>query len=60
MDPSPAWLTVDQVADRLDLPLAEVYEAITAGRLPAQPHDRSFLLRRADVDAYRTSTASAV
>lgn len=60
MEPSPAWLTVDEVADRLDLPLAEVYEAITAEHLPAQPHGRSFLLRRADVDAYLRNTATAV
>jgi excisionase family DNA binding protein len=52
MRPTPVWLTVDEVADRLSLPLAEVYEAITADRLPAQPHDRSYLVRRTDVEAY--------
>lgn len=52
MRPAPVWLTVDEAAEWLNLPLAEVYEAITANRLPAQPHDRSYLVRRADVVAY--------
>ncbi|HEX9995410.1 MAG TPA: helix-turn-helix domain-containing protein [Acidimicrobiales bacterium] len=60
MQPTPVWLTVAEAAERLGLPLAEVYEAITAERLAAQPHDRSFLLRRADVEAYRSAPASAV
>lgn len=51
---TPSWMTVDEVADHLDVPLAEVYEAITGGQLAAQRYGNSFILRRADVDAYRT------
>ena len=58
MRPTPVWLTVDEVADRLHLPLAEVYEAITADRLPAQPHGRTYLVRRADADAYLSAVPS--
>jgi excisionase family DNA binding protein len=47
-----AWLTVEEVAGQLGLSLATVYEEITAERLPAQRYGNSFLLRRADVDAY--------
>ena len=51
---NPAWLTEDEVADRLGLSLAEVYEEITARRLAAQRWDRSYLVRRADVESYVT------
>lgn len=52
MPRTPAWLTEDEVAERLGLSLAEVYEEITARRLPAQRSDRSYLVRRADVESY--------
>ncbi|HZI40008.1 MAG TPA: helix-turn-helix domain-containing protein [Acidimicrobiia bacterium] len=52
---TPSWLTADEVADRLGMSLAEVYEAITSGRLPAQRYGNSYILRRADVDAFRTA-----
>lgn len=52
MPRTPAWLTEDEVAERLGLSLAEVYEEITARRLPAQRLDRSYLVRRADVEAF--------
>ena len=55
----PAWLTVDEVADRLGVSLAEVYEEITLGRLPAQRYGESFLVRRTDVDAFQP-TPSAI
>lgn len=51
---NPVWLTVDEVADRLGLSLAAVYEEITAERLPAQRYGHSYLVRRADVDTYLT------
>lgn len=54
MPRTPAWLTEDEVAERLGLSLAEVYEEITARRLPAQRWDRSYLVRRADVESYLT------
>jgi excisionase family DNA binding protein len=46
-------MTVDEVADHLGVALAEVYEAITDGRLPAQRYGNSFILRRTDVEAFR-------
>lgn len=49
---NPAWLTVEEVADRLSLSLASVYEEITSGRLPAQRYGRSFLVRRVDCEAF--------
>lgn len=52
MPETPAWLTADEVAERLGLSLAEVYEEITARRLPAQRSHRSYLVRRADVETY--------
>ena len=52
---TPSWLTVDEVADRLGVSLAEVYEAITDGQLPAQRYGNSFILRRTDVDAFRAA-----
>ena len=57
--PTPAWLTVDEVAARLGVSLAEVYEEITAGRLPAQRYGNSFLVRRSDVDARYPTSAIA-
>ncbi|MDQ3757624.1 MAG: helix-turn-helix domain-containing protein [Actinomycetota bacterium] len=50
---TPSWLTADEVAERLGVSLAEVYEEITAGRLPAQRYADGFLIRRAAVDAFR-------
>lgn len=55
---TPAWLTVDEVADRLGVSLAEVYEEITAGRLPAQRYGQSFLVRHTDVDAFNATTSA--
>lgn len=55
----PSWLTVDEAAERLGVPLAELYEAIHAGRLPAQRYGRSFLIRRADADAYESHAVTA-
>lgn len=52
---APSWLTVDEVADHLGMSLAEVYEAITGGQLPAQRYGNSFIVRRADADDYRTA-----
>lgn len=52
MPRTPPWLTEDEVAERLGLSLAAVYEEITARRLPAQRCDRSYLVRRADVETY--------
>ena len=49
---NPAWLTVEDVADRLGLSLAEVYEEITAERLPAQRYGNSYLTRRVDVEEH--------
>lgn len=54
MPRSPAWLTEDEVAERLGRSLAEVYEEIAARRLPAQRSDRSYLVRRADVETFLT------
>ncbi len=54
---TPAWLTVDEVAERLGLSLAAVYEEISADHLPAQRYGRSYLVRRADVEAYRAAAA---
>lgn len=34
--------------------MAAVYEEITADRLPAQRHGRSYLVRRVDVEDYLT------
>lgn len=51
---NPAWLTVEEVADQLGLSLAAVYEEITANRLAAQRHGRSYLVRRVDVEEYLT------
>ncbi len=51
----PSWLTVDEAAERMGMSLTEVYEAIHAGRLPAQRYGRSFLIRRPDADAYAAS-----
>ena len=56
---TPAWLTADEVAERLGLSLAAVYEEIHADRLPAQRYGRSYLVRRADVQAYSADTAVA-
>ncbi|HEX2039679.1 MAG TPA: helix-turn-helix domain-containing protein [Acidimicrobiales bacterium] len=56
---SPAWLTVDEVADRLGVSLATVYENITAGRLQAQRYGDSYLVRRADADAFTPTGAIA-
>ena len=56
---TPAWLTADEVAERLELPLAAVYEEIHAGRLPAQRYGRSYLVRRVDVQARAADTAVA-
>lgn len=56
---TPAWLTADEVAERLGLSLATVFEEIHAGRLPAQRHDQSYLVRRADVQARLADTAVA-
>jgi excisionase family DNA binding protein len=56
---APSWLTVDDVARRLGVSLAEVYEEIALGRLPAQRYDDSYLVRRTDVDAF-DATPSAV
>jgi excisionase family DNA binding protein len=56
---TPAWLTADEVAERLGLSLATVYEEIHAGRLPAQRYGRSYLVRRADVQGRVADTAAA-
>ncbi|HVF75996.1 MAG TPA: helix-turn-helix domain-containing protein [Acidimicrobiales bacterium] len=56
---TPAWLTADEVADRLGFSLAAVYEEIHADRLPAQRYGRSYLVRRSDVEARLTETAVA-
>ncbi|MBW3669755.1 MAG: helix-turn-helix domain-containing protein [Actinobacteria bacterium] len=61
MPRTPAWLTEDEVVERLGLSLAEVYEEITARRLPAQRSDRSYLVRRSDVETFlvKRSVSSA-
>ena len=56
---TPSWLTVDEVADCLGVSLAEVYEEITAGRLPAQRYGQSYLVRRSDADAFLDTSAIA-
>lgn len=55
---APSWLTVAEVADRLGVSLAKVYEEITAGRLPAQRYGQSFLVRRSDADTFHTSPSA--
>jgi excisionase family DNA binding protein len=56
---NPTWLTVEEVADRLGVSLASVYEDITAGRLPAQRYGKSYIVRRADLDAFTPTGAIA-
>lgn len=52
---TPSWLTVEEVAECLGVTLAKVYEDIAAGRLAAQRYGQSYLVRRADIEAFGTS-----
>ena len=44
----PLFLTAEQVAELLDLPLRTIYEKIRQGKLPISPHGKPY---RVDRDA---------